>query len=51
MYCIKISYIVQALRKVNYIGKCSLEHEKDMEDPLAGMAESAGYFRGVTAIQ
>ncbi|MDH5825721.1 sugar phosphate isomerase/epimerase family protein [Sphingobacterium faecium] len=47
---IDIPLFVQALRKVNYTGKCSLEHEKDMEDPLAGMAESAGYFRGVIAI-
>lgn len=46
---IDIPLFIQALRKVNYTGKCSLEHEKDMEDPLAGMAESAGYFRGVTA--
>lgn len=47
---IDIPLFIQALRKVNYTGKCSLEHEKDMEDPLAGMAESAGYFRGVIAI-
>jgi hypothetical protein len=24
-----------------------LEYEKDMNDPLAGMAESIGYFKGV----
>ena len=38
---------VDALRKVNYSGICSLEYEKDMNDPLAGMAESVGYFKGV----
>ncbi|MFZ9301466.1 MAG: sugar phosphate isomerase/epimerase family protein [Chitinophagaceae bacterium] len=38
---------VDALRKANYSGICSLEYEKDMNDPLAGMAESIGYFKGV----
>jgi sugar phosphate isomerase/epimerase len=39
--------LVKALRKSNYQGICSIEFEKDMTDPLAGLAESAGYFRGV----
>lgn len=39
--------LIKALLKINYSGKCSLEYEKDMNDPLAGIAESAGYFRGV----
>jgi len=39
--------VVRALRKVKYSGVCSLEYEKDMADPLAGIAESIGYFRGV----
>jgi sugar phosphate isomerase/epimerase len=38
---------VKMLRKVGYSGVCSLEHEKDMEDPFLGIAESIGYFRGV----
>ncbi len=38
---------VRALRKVKYSGVCSLEYEKDMADPLLGIAESIGYFRGV----
>ncbi len=38
---------VQVLRKLNYSGMCSLEFEKDMEDPLAGVAECVGYFRGL----
>jgi len=38
---------VKMLRKVGYIGVCSLEHEKDMGDPFMGIAESIGYFRGV----
>jgi inosose dehydratase len=39
--------LVKALNKINYKGFCSLEFEKDMTDPLPGIAESAGYFRGV----
>ena len=37
---------VRALRQVKYSGVCSLEYEKDMDDPLLGIAESIGYFRG-----
>jgi sugar phosphate isomerase/epimerase len=37
------------LREVGYTGMCSLEHERNMEDPLQGIAESIGYFRGVIA--
>lgn len=39
--------LVKALRKSKYQGLCSIEFEKDMSDPLAGLAESAGYFKGV----
>jgi len=38
---------VRMLRKIKYTGCCSLEFEKDMKDPLAGIAESIGYFKGV----
>ncbi|MCC6288136.1 MAG: sugar phosphate isomerase/epimerase [Chitinophagaceae bacterium] len=38
---------IKALRTINYQGKCSIEFEKDMKDALPGMAESAGYLRGV----
>ncbi|MDR3094858.1 MAG: sugar phosphate isomerase/epimerase [Bacteroidales bacterium] len=44
---INIPAFVRMLRKVKYSGACSLEFEKDMNDPLAGLAESIGYFRGV----
>lgn len=44
---IDIPAFVKMLRKVGYNGCCSLEYEKDMKDPLAGIAESVGYFRGV----
>jgi sugar phosphate isomerase/epimerase len=44
---IDIPAFVRTLRKVKYTGACSLEFEKDMKDPLAGLAESIGYFKGV----
>ncbi len=44
---IDIPKFVSTLRKIKYNGMCSLEFEKDMKDPLAGIAESIGYFKGV----
>jgi rhamnogalacturonyl hydrolase YesR/sugar phosphate isomerase/epimerase len=44
---IDIPKFVKTLREVGYSGACSLEFEKDMKNPLAGLAESIGYFRGV----
>ena len=44
---IDIPAFVKMLRKIKYSGTCSLEYEKDMKDPLAGIAESVGYFKGV----
>ncbi len=44
---IDIQSIVKALLKINFTGNCSFEYEKDMKDPLPGIAESVGYFRGV----
>lgn len=38
---------VKMLRKVKYSGVCSLEHEKNMDNPFMGIAESIGYFRAV----
>jgi inosose dehydratase len=46
---INIPKIVDTLRKIKYTGSCSLEFEKDMKDPLPGIAESIGYFKGVMA--
>lgn len=46
---IDIPAFVKMLRKVGYKGVCSLEHEKNMNDPFMGIAESIGYFRGVIA--
>ncbi len=44
---IDMTAFVRALRKVGYPGMCSLEHEKDMDNPLTGIAESVGYFKGL----
>ena len=38
---------VNALREVGYSGCCSLEHERNMDDPFTGIGESIGYFRAV----
>ena len=35
------------LAKTNYTGHLAMEYEKDMKDPMAGIAESVGYYRGV----
>lgn len=40
---------VRVLRKTGYSGVCSLEYERNMDDPFIGIAESIGYFRGVIA--
>lgn len=39
--------LIRALTKIRYAGVCSIEHEMDMNDALPGIAESAGFFRGV----
>ncbi len=44
---IDLPAFVKMLRKVGYTGVCSLEHEKDQNDPFLGIAESIGYFRGI----
>lgn len=38
---------VRMLRQVKYSGVCSLEYEKDMDDPFLGIAECIGYFKAV----
>jgi sugar phosphate isomerase/epimerase len=39
----------RTLIKHRYNGTCSLEYGKNMNDPLSGIAESIGYFKGVLA--
>ncbi len=43
--------LVKSLRKIGYKGVCSIEYEKDMTDPMAGIAESLGFFRGVMSAE
>lgn len=40
--------LVRMMREVNYTGMCSLEYEKDRNDPFLGIAESIGYFKAVS---
>lgn len=47
---INIPGLVKALYKKPYTGYCSFEHEKDPKDPLPGLAESVGYFKGVCKV-
>lgn len=44
---LNIRAILQALLDVKYAHHVGLEYEKDMNDPLPGVAESLGYVRGV----
>jgi sugar phosphate isomerase/epimerase len=41
--------ILRALLEINYVYHVGLEHEKDMRDPIPGVAESIGYIRGILA--
>ena len=46
---IDIPRLIKTLLKTGYDGIASFEYEKDPENPLAGLAESVGYIRGVLA--
>ncbi len=46
---IDIPRFLRTLVKIKYAGIVSFEYEKDADDPLAGLAESVGYVRGVLA--
>jgi len=46
---IDIPKFLKTLIKIQYSGVVSFEYEKDADDPLAGLAESVGYVRGVMA--
>ncbi len=48
---IHIPEVVESLKKIKYAGICSIEYEKDMTDPMPGIAESIGYFKGVVAAE
>ncbi len=46
---IDIPRLLGTLNRLGYSGTLHIEFEKDETDPLAGVAESAGYLRGVLA--
>lgn len=46
---IDIPKFIRTMDKIGYAGFLSFEYEKDDRDPLPGLAESAGYLRGVMA--
>ena len=46
---IDIPKFLKMLVKIKYSGIVSFEYEKDADDPMAGLAESVGYIKGVLA--
>jgi len=46
---IDIPKFLKTLINIKYTGIVAFEYEKDADDPLAGLAESVGYVRGVLA--
>ncbi|MBL7188212.1 MAG: sugar phosphate isomerase/epimerase [Phycisphaerae bacterium] len=46
---IDIPTFIRTLVRMKYAGMVSFEYEKDAKDPLAGLAESVGYVKGVIA--
>ena len=44
---LNIPAMLAALLEINFAGHLGFEYEKDPEDPLAGVAESVGYTKGV----
>ena len=47
---IDIPGFLRTLKKINYDGVVAFEYEKDGDDPLAGLAESVGYVRGILKV-
>ena len=47
---IDIPSFLKAVVKSKYSGNLSFEYEKDGDDPLAGLAESLGYVKGILAM-
>jgi inosose dehydratase len=43
---IDIPKFIRTLAKIDYKGMIAFEYEKDDSDPLPGLSESVGYFRG-----
>lgn len=47
---IDIPLFLKTLKRIEYSGIVSFEYEKDADDPMAGLAESVGYVRGILAV-
>jgi len=47
---INIPKVLHTLLDINYSGMVAFEHEKDGKNPLAGVAESVGYVRGILSV-
>ena len=47
---IDIPKVIKTLKKINYQGNVAFEYEKDADDPVAGLAESIGYVRGIMKV-
>ena len=47
---IDIPAIIRTLKKIKYQWQVAFEFEKDEKDPLAGLAESVGYVRGIMKV-
>ncbi len=45
---IDLPAVIRSLKKIKFAGKCSIEFELDMKDPLPGIAESVGYFHALS---
>ena len=46
---IDIPGLVRALLQIKFKGRCSIEFELPVKDPVPGIAESVGYFKGALA--
>ena len=44
---IDIPALVSSLYKQRYSGRCSIEYQRNLDEPLEGISESVGYFKGV----
>ncbi len=44
---VDIPALVSSLYKQRYSGRCSIEYQKNLDEPLESIAESVGYFKGV----
>ncbi len=46
---IDLPAVLKALSKVGYKGSYSIEYEEESDDPLAALAQTAGYLQGIIA--